>query len=305
MTDGASRVAVVGAGSIGTLVGARIHAGGHDVTLCLRSPVECIVVESLGERSTVSIRCATEPSQVGPVDWVLLATKSQDTEGAAGWLTELAGPDVAVVALQNGVDHRERLAPLVPAGTPVLPALVYANVERVAPDHIIHRAGELIIVPEQQPEAERLAAVMARGGLEVRTEDDFLTASWNKLLGNVAGNPITTLTMRRAEVLQDPDVLELAAGLLREAVAVGRAEGARLDEDDVQATLANYATFPPDAGTSMLFDRLNGRRLEHEAITGAVVRRAAAHGIAVPLNQAILTLLRAVDQSAGGAAREA
>jgi 2-dehydropantoate 2-reductase len=89
----------------------------------------------------------------------------------------------------------------------------------------------------------------------------------------------------------------LASDVLTEAVAVGRAEGAAITEQDVRDTLELYAANPPDGGTSMLYDRLAGRPLEHEHITGVVVRAGERHRIPTPLNTALLTLLRALDCS--------
>ena len=73
------------------------------------------------------------------------------------------------------------------------------------------------------------------------------------------------------------------------------AEGARLGDEAVEQTLAFYDALPADTGSSMLFDRLAGRPLEHQALTGAVVRAADRHGIDVPLNRAILALLEGLD----------
>jgi 2-dehydropantoate 2-reductase len=94
-------------------------------------------------------------------------------------------------------------------------------------------------------------------------------------------------------VVQETEVQVLASGILAEALRVARAEGAKLTEADSKKVLRGLGTSKPDGGTSMLYDRLEGRPLEHEYITGAVVRAAERHGIDVPLNRAILALLRA------------
>ena len=124
-----------------------------------------------------------------------------------------------------------------------------------------------------------------------------VSAAWRKLLGNLAANPITALTMRRIDVLRDPDVAALARRVLEEGLAVARADGAQLGPEDIEAELRMYARVNPGGGSSMLYDRLAGRPLEHEYIIGEVVRRAERHGIPVPLNRALLTLLRALAAS--------
>jgi 2-dehydropantoate 2-reductase len=133
--------------------------------------------------------------------------------------------------------------------------------------------------------------------MEVVTEPDHVTAEWRKLLSNVVANPLTTLTMRRVDVMAEPGMEELGRALMGEAVAVARAAGADVGEADIDSTFARYrglrASEP--AGSSMYYDRLAGRRLEHEEITGTLVRVARKYGVPTPYNDTILTLLRALD----------
>jgi 2-dehydropantoate 2-reductase len=129
--------------------------------------------------------------------------------------------------------------------------------------------------------------------------DDFATLAWRKLLINAIASPVTALTLQRQAVLRRPDVQALCLAVLDEAIAVGRAEGARLNADEAARTLAALFTFSGELGTSMYFDRLAGRPLEVEALTGAIVAAAERHGIATPLNRALLALLRAINDAAG------
>lgn len=89
---------------------------------------------------------------------------------------------------------------------------------------------------------------------------------------------------------------EVARNILAEAAAVGRAEGARLSDEEVEQVIEGTARFGAETGSSMLYDRLAGRPMEHQYLTGEIVRRGARHGIAVPVNAALLALLDAVDQ---------
>ena len=90
----------------------------------------------------------------------------------------------------------------------------------------------------------------------------------------------------------------LAHGILAEAVAVARADGAHLADDESMRTLSTLLTYPPEAGTSMYFDRLAGRSLEVEALTGAIVAAGARLKIATPINSALLAMLRAISDAA-------
>jgi 2-dehydropantoate 2-reductase len=290
-----TQVAVVGAGGVGGLLAAEAVAAGHAVVLCVRTPLDRLVVEQPdGGTHEIMVRIATDPDGERPVPWLFLTTKAQDTDGAASWLSCLADAATIVVVLQNGIDHVVRVAPLV-SGAAVLPALVYAAVERIAPGHIIHHVGHRIVVPAGEL-GTRFSKLLAGSSAEIVQERDFLSAVWRKLLSNVAANPITALTLQRMRIMRDPDIRALAKGLLTEAVTVARAAGARLTMDDVDATLDLYSGYREDGGTSMLYDRLAGHKLEHEYITGVIVRTAETHRIDVPLNRALLTLLRALDR---------
>ncbi|MBR7677199.1 2-dehydropantoate 2-reductase, partial [Streptomyces daliensis] len=290
-----ARTAVIGGGGIGGLVAALLHEAGHDVTLCLRAPLDELTVHTDGQVLRPALSFATRPEEQRPVEWLFLTTKAQDTEGAADWLRQLSGPGTTVVVVQNGVDHAARVSPLLPPGADVLPALAYMSTERVAPGRIVHHAANELHVPAGAS-ADGLCALLADSGIEVRPVTDFTTAIWRKLFTNLAANPVTALLQQRIRVLGEPGMHQLAGDILREAAEVGRAEGADIGEEDVRRTLAMYERVPADGGTSMLYDRLAGRPLEHEHITGPVVRAGERHGIPTPLNGMLLTLLRAVDR---------
>jgi 2-dehydropantoate 2-reductase len=280
---------------LGAVLADAAAGAGHHVELCVRTPVPHLVLVRDGEELTPAVTVVVDPAGVGgPADVVFVAVKATDTAGAAGWLAALCGAGTVVVAVQNGLDHRERLAPHVPVGTTVVPGLAYLAAERLGDGRVRHLSGDLLVVPDDA-EAVVTAAVGA-GGLRVQGRADMLSAAWRKLLGNLVANPITALTMRRIDVMGDPGIGDLARGLLAEAVAVGRAEGADLTDDDIEAVVAGTARYGPGTGSSMLYDRLAGRPLEHQYLTGEVVRRAAARGMAVPLNAAVLALLDALDR---------
>lgn len=296
--SGRQTVAVVGAGNVGALVGGLLAAAGqHAVTACVRRPLLPFVLTGQGEPQCLEVPYTLSVEEAVPVDWVLLATKAQQTLGAAAWLAQLCGPGTCLVVLQNGVDHADRVRPFSGAAT-VLPGLMYANVERAADGALHYRASVMdesdLCVPAGET-GQRFADLLAHTPLRVRQESDFVSAAWRKLLGNLAANPLTAITGRRLELFRDPDLQSLALALLREGVAVGRACGAHISEQDAAGALRWLLAFPPDTGTSMLADRTARRGMEQEALTGAVVRLGLEHGISTPVNSLLLTLLNAID----------
>lgn len=287
-----TRIAVIGAGGIGCLLAARAQERGHDVTVCVRTPIPALRLDEDGVSREIPVRIAADPAAVCAADWVIVAVKAQDTAGAAPWLERLTGSNTTVVVAQNGLGHEDRVRPYVGAAE-VLPALVYTAVERLGPGHVVYHSGNGAVVPRCDRGAA-FEALFAGSSLAVRQTDDFAKALWRKLLSNTAVNPITALTLRRMDVMHEPDVLALARELLLETVATARAVGVDLSERDADETLALHKTYDIHGGTSMLYDRLAGRPLEHEYLTGAIVEIAERHGVPVPRNRMLLTLLRAL-----------
>src|SRR5215217_6935908 len=131
------RVAMIGAGAIGGFFAAKLQEAGHEVTLCVRTPIESLVLEQAGVRREVPVQIVTDPALQEPVAWVFIATKAQDTAGAEPWLQALSNSGTAVVVLQNGIEQAERVKPFAP-GSSVVPAVVYCGAERVSPGTIVH-----------------------------------------------------------------------------------------------------------------------------------------------------------------------
>ncbi|GAA4214374.1 2-dehydropantoate 2-reductase [Actinocatenispora rupis] len=290
---GAPTVAVVGGGAVGGFFAGAVHDAGHPVTLCLRTPLDALTVRTGARVAHVPARFVTDPAGERPVDWLLVATRAGDTRGAAGWFAALAGASTTVVLLHNGIDHAERVAPLIGPAT-LLPALVHVAAERTAPGEVVHRGGNRLVVPAGAA-GRALGDLLAGSGVRVEPVTDFRTEAWRTLVGALAAYPITALTGRGLGVLTEPDVAELARGILAEGVAVAAADGAVLHRDEVARTLRIHRRYRPEDGTPMLSDRLAGRPLETDLTTGAVVAAAARHRIPVPLNRALLALLRAAD----------
>jgi 2-dehydropantoate 2-reductase len=293
-------VAVIGLGSIGgAAAGCLAAAGRHDVIACTRKPLERLTLDGPNGTAELPLHALTDPADATPVDWVLLCTKTHQTAATAPWLKRLCAPSTRVAVLQNGIDHVARVAPLA-GGATVLPVIVYYNGERLAPDRVRLRQGanQDFVVPND--DAGRAFARLFEGTpLRVDCGDDFITLAWRKLLLNAVASPVTALTLQRQAVLRRPDIQALCTAVLDEAVAVGRAEGAKLADDEAARVLATLFTFSGELGTSMYFDRLAGRPLEIEALNGAIVAAGERHGIATPLNRALLALLRAVNDAAG------
>ena len=300
MTDGRATIAVVGLGSIGGIIAAALRsADRHDVVACVRKPLDHLTLERPGGTVEVALRALTDPAAAKPVEWVLLCTKTYHTESAAPWLARLCDSRTRVAVMQNGIGHAERLAPYVNGAT-VIPIVVYYNGERLAADRVrFRRAGDHDLVVSDDADGRAFARLLDGTQMQIQFSDDLHTLIWRKLLVNAVANPITALTGQRQAVLRRPEVKELCLAILAEADAVARADGARLRADEAAQIMTTLMTYPTDAGTSMYFDRLAGRPLEIDALSGAIVAIAGKYQLTTPLNRALVTLLRAVNDGVG------
>lgn len=287
-----ARVAVVGVGAIGAAVAAAVQsAGGHGLLLCARRALERVVVE-LPDGSAVSVQgpLLTDPGAIDePADWVLLAVKAHQTPGAAGWLSALCGARSTVAVLQNGIDHVERVGPLVGAAD-VLPVVNWCPVEPVAPGRVRQRDALRLAVPDG-PAGEGLAALLGDHA-EVTVGGAFELEAWRKLCANAVSG-VMALAGRPAEVFALGDVRDVGRALAYECAAVARAEGVELTDRDADDVIAWIETLPKDAGSSILTDRLAGRALEWEARNGVIGRLGRRHGVPTPVSDTVSALLHA------------
>ena len=287
-----AHIAIIGAGAIGGVTAALLaKTGRHRITLCTRRPLEQLTVKTSDGEIVVKAENITDPAMASAADWVLVATKVYDSKGAAVWLRQLRGKDTPLVTLQNGVEQRETFSAYVDSGL-IVPVIVDVPAERR--DHgVIFQRGAMRMQMEDTVLGSALAGLLEGSGADVSLTDDWLTAAWRKLCLN-AGGAVCALVMKPAGVLQDEALGKLVLDIVAECVAVGKAEGARLDEGFGQQILDRFRAQPPDSINSILADRLAGRPMEFDARNGVIVRKGRKHGIPTPVNQMVVALLGAV-----------
>lgn len=286
------RVAIVGVGAIGgALAGMLDRTGEHEIMLCTRRPLPRLTVTWPEGETQVKARNWTAPEQAEPVDWIIVATKTYDAESAAKWFPALSAKGAPVAVVQNGVEHRERFLPYI-ASERLLPVVIDTPVERPR-DGQVNVRGACTMKVESGDLGRRFAALFAGTGATVELVPDFVTAAWQKLCINAAG-VLNPLTQKPNSVLWSDSMSTVAAGIVEECAAVGRAEGAQLGDAMGQRVLEHYRRLPADSINSILADRLAGRRMEVDARNGVIVRKGKKHGIATPLNQMAVAILEAV-----------
>lgn len=284
-------IAVIGPGAVGGTVAAWLAQNPeHAVTVCVRTPFEALAVETPEGPISASPQVATSPEGLSPVDWVLVATKTYDTDATWAWLDKLVGLRTRVAILRNGVEHTAPFEGKIAADN-LVPAVVDIPAERSAPGRVLQRRNGWIKVPAGAA-GEAFATLFAHTPIQLEVVADFTTEAWKKLALNCAG-AVNALTLQPAKVAHDEGAAEVMRALVRECVAVGRAEGADLPDDMPDQVIEGYRGQAPDGVNSLHADRAAGRPMELDARNGVIVRKGAAHGVPTPANAMVVALLNA------------
>ena len=184
--------------------------------------------------------------------------------------------------------------------------LTRIGVELTAPGEVTYSGrGEIVfgeVDGRESPRARRLADALAAAGIPYQLRHDILVAAWEKLAWNAGFNAVTALTQATvAEAVALAASREVIVRAMEEVDAVAVALGVPVRRRRTAAVLEDSVRGLPDFLTSMLQDLRRGRRLEHDALGGAVVRAAARVGVAVPVNRMLVALLARLDPGARSA----
>ena len=296
------KIAVVGAGAMGSIFGSRFAQAGHETVLIEVAPalVERINADGItivrgDEETHTRVPATGDPASVGPVDIVAFCVKCYHTASAALLARPLVGPQTVVASLQNGWGNGDVLAETFPPEQIVVGVTYNSgtvlDVARVAhPGVGPTTVGSFTDGPTEG--ADRLAAALSEGGLEARVASPIRPEIWKKLILNAASLPIAALTgMTAGAIAEHEDMRELLSATAREAVAVARSLGYEIDEDERVGYILELSKKAGPTKASMLQDVEGGRRTEIDVINGAVVRAADETGVAVPLNRAFVQLI--------------
>jgi 2-dehydropantoate 2-reductase len=302
------RIAIVGAGAMGSIFGARLAQAGDEVLLVDVSTrlvekinANGVTVTTADGTSTTMIPATTAPG-CGPFDTVLFFVKGYHTQPAADLAASLVGDETAVATLQNGWGNGDVLASRFGAERTVVGVTYNSGTIRGLAEVAHTGAGPTFIGPYTGAAIESARPIgdaLARAGFEATVTGDARTEVWKKLVLNCATLPTAALTRLTAGAVGDSDVLETAHALAREATTVARALGYDIDPDERIATVTANLRNGGSGKASMLQDIEAGRKTEIGVISGAVAAAAAAHGVEVPLTRAMLNLVRGLEQGAG------
>jgi 2-dehydropantoate 2-reductase len=326
----AFKVCIVGAGSIGGLIGARLAALADVEVAALARGATLAALQQHGwrlmeggERLQAPVRAEEDAVALGVQDLVLIAVKGPSLPALAPQLAPLFGAHTLVLPAMNGVPwwfsqampalRGEPLASVDPGGgiaraipfEAVLGCVVHLSSSTAEPGVVQHRMGQGLIIGEPLGEAavggervRRVAEALRRARFEVTVSADVKRDAWYKLWGNLTMNPVSALTGATIDrVLADDLVRGLCSAAMREAAQVGERIGCPIAQspEDRHAVTAKLGAFK----TSMLQDVEAGRAIELDAIVGAVQEIARRVRVETPVIDGLLGLTRLFARTRG------
>jgi 2-dehydropantoate 2-reductase len=299
------RIAVIGAGAMGGFFGGLLARAGEEVVFIARgAQLAALDEQGLHIRSrlvgdfNLPVRATSDPAAAGKADLVMLCVKTYDVDSAALLIPPLLGPDTIVLTLQNGVESTDRVGKVVGSG-PVLCGIswVTANVE--SPGVVVHARGTRVVLGElaggSSLRGERVRSTLERAGIDAVVDTDVRVPLWQKFITVCTAGGLSAATrLPLGSLFATTETRDLGFGLIAEVDAVARAKGIDLPDGYARASfegLVQLASESPWAYPSLYHDLADGRRLELDALNGAVVRLGLECGVPTPLNFAVLAAL--------------
>jgi len=295
------KIAVVGAGAMGSLFGGLLAESGADVWLydIWDEHVNAInknglSIEREGKFRSVSVKATTDPNRIGISDLVIIFVKSTNTSQAAKTAKFLMDDSSLILTLQNGMGNADTIAEVIEP-TRIIAGTTSHGATMLGPGSIRHAGiGPTTIgmwADGGKDKALYIAKFLTEAGIKTETVDDIQSVIWNKLLVNVGINAITALTgIKNGQLLDLPATRDISREAVEEAMELTRAQGVMIREDSVEHVFEIAKATSPNR-SSMGQDVDNKRLTEIEAINGFVVREASKIGLKVPVNKTLTALI--------------
>ena len=302
------KIAVIGAGAMGSLFGAYLAKAGEAVTLVDIWQEHVAAIRSqglmLGEPAgdeVVRLDAMLGTGGLEPVDLVILFVKSAATQAAATDAAALLRPGGRVLTLQNGLGNAEAIAEIVGAER-VLAGTTAQGATLLGPGRVRHGGSGETHIGRLSGEADafchEVAALLTNAGLPTVVEPDVRSLIWGKLIINTGINALTALLRLRNGQLADlAETRQLLALAVEEAVKVARAAGVQLPYEKPLEKVLAVAVATGQNQSSMLQDVLRGSPTEIAVINGAIVREGERLGVATPVNRTLTLLVQALEKN--------
>ncbi|GAB1475264.1 2-dehydropantoate 2-reductase [Bacillota bacterium] len=298
------KIAVIGAGAMGCLYGAKLSALEENEVYLVdiwKEHIDAINKKGLfmEEKDRLlefkRLKGVEGAEDAGICDLALIFVKSTLTGEAVRANREVFGPETLVLTLQNGLGNVELMEAELGREN-IIAGTTAHGATMLGPGRMRHAGSGKTIIGEltgiKSPRLEAISALFSRADLETEISDNVLGLIWDKLLVNVGINPLTALTeLQNGEIINFPELDAIMEAAVEEARAVALAKGIKLHYEDPVAHTRDVCRATAENKSSMLQDILNKKQTEIQMINGAVCREGEGAGIATPVNSVLTNLI--------------
>jgi 2-dehydropantoate 2-reductase len=306
------KIAVMGTGGVGGYYGAMLAKQGHDVTFVARGAHLKAIQENglqvksiFGDFHLKPAKATDNPAQIGPVNLILICTKTYDTDDAVQKIKPIVGKETTVLSLQNGVDAIERIGKVVGVDHVVAGATWISSAVE-APGVVKHVSDfRRVVIGElngqRTPRVEAIFDAFKETGITVELSENILKVLWTKFVFISSASSFGSLTrLPMAEFRSVPETRTLIKALMREVEAVARAQGVALDANVVEQALGFMDNAAPHIKASMQLDVESGHRTEIDSMVGIIGRKGREYGVPTPAADMIYATLLPIELKAQG-----
>lgn len=297
------KIAIVGAGAMGGLFGARLALAGQEVSFVEASAhaIEAISrhglrLETPDVQTTIQVPITRAAQLSGFFDLLMIFTKGFHTAAAIDSVSHLVGPDTWALSVQNGLGNAELIAEVVPAERMIV-GMTNLPADLLAPGRVhSHGEGHINLWSFNGEEASRVhevAAVFSQAGLPCTADPQVQVAIWEKVAFNAALNSVCAVTRQTVGAVGScAHGRNVLCSVVEETLAVAQAAGIAVDRQRVGAAIDYAVDNHRQHKPSMLQDLEAGRKTEVDFINGAVMAHGHRVGVPTPVLQALYGLVK-------------
>jgi 2-dehydropantoate 2-reductase len=300
------KILIVGAGAVGGFYGTKLTLAGEDVTFLARGATlealrkHDLVVKSFRGDFHTRVKVIGDLSSLSPPDLVMICVKTYDTDKVLKQIRPVVGKETLLLSLQNGIENEKKMAASF-GKKRVLGAVCYIGAEVLEPGVILHNARGSVAIGEMDGKAteraKRIVEIFHKAKIDVQLSKNIVKELWTKLSWNTAFNQICTIARATVgSILESKVMRQLLRDTMKEVFAVARKNRILLGEKAIAESLKLSSEELRAVKPSMLQDFERGKRLEHEAFSGFLVREGKRLRVRTPINTILYELLCFLDQ---------
>lgn len=302
------RIAVIGAGAMGSIYGGHLSLKNDVCMIDTNKAVveqlqkEGLKIEENGTENIYHPTAAVSGEGMKPADLVILFVKALFSKAALSGNKDLIGPDTYVLTLQNGSGHEDILSEFVPKDHIII-GTTNDNGAVLGLGHIrrggVGNTNVGMLTEDKEGFLPKLKETFDACGFDVHIHENIQQLIWDKLFTNVSLSAVTgILQVKIGYIAANEHAWNMTERLVHEAAAVARGLGLKADDDEILAKVRKTSEMSPEGVTSICADLRDGRRTEVDTISGSVVRAAKKCGVPAPTHEFVVEMVHAMEERA-------